>query len=830
MNSVKNKPSMKAYASLSYNKVSLYLIGGSFEAEKVFKFDLNTESWIGLGEINGFDRENQLAFVFNGSIYLAFGSGNEGMYDSVTELDRDSLEVREVNKAGSFLHGSSCVVVNQSVYFVLGLKKEDFNQIMRFDLEGFFFEDIYTKSIQPSARKNHESFSYGHNLYVYGGSDENGNCLGDIWKFDVEKQSWTEVSIKGKIPNGKESMGSLNLDGFGFLTIGGSCKGEPSSDNYFFIYDQSIWFENIVNSGYLNRRKSLCALDINFDIIIIGGKDSAHGYGDIIIYNYPKGIYYEVKTIKPIPKEVVNHKCFLKKEGKDNFIYIVGATDFDNIPYSSIFKVNLTIDEIDPSNTKYALIETYYENKLNLLDSSVIMDKDLIFLIGGRSLSGKINKNLLVFDTKNIELTSVALPSSLWLYGHSMAHIDDSLFIFGGIPSTFGFDVSRSLSNSLVKLSFEAGDLNSISCLGGSFDSFMRCNPCSTGSYSSEGKCIKCETGTYSSSIGATISSQCSPCKYGDFNDKPGASHCKKCPTDSECPIGTSTPKVSKLKLQSSSSQPDNYKKNNAKVNYLIYRLMTVSFIISIACLILVLVLKCCRNITVKLDIFTNSHEQKLEEPVIYTKTIAGGLFSISFICFAFSSIVTAFYIFLNSNITEYKTLVPLVTINEEVQPSKIDIIITYHLFKGLCTDNTSPSSCPSTLIISFEPSDNSFSYTCEEQDDDCKVTLSSSSFSLSSDKKINLLNGLQDSHCSFLSVNISVASSIPSSKSKVFVPLYSKKPDEVFKGLLPSKFNFEFIPSFFNSDSADFPKNLSGFHILDLNNHVQGTTLPQEL
>ena len=829
MKSIENKPSKKAYASLSYNQGALYLIGGSFEPEKVYKFDLNDETWIYVGEIKGLDRENHLAFGFNDSIFLAFGFGSDGMYDSLVGIQLEALQVRKEFKAQSFLHGSSCLVLGKAVYFVLGLRRQGFNQIIRFDLDKFGFEDLDMESMQPRARKNHESFVFGHSLYVYGGADENGNCFSDLWKYDLDKNLWTEVPLNGKIPKGKESMGSVNLEGFGFVTIGGSCKSEVSKDNFFYIYDQSIWIENIVNSGYLTQRQSLCAFYINFDIIIIGGKDSDHAYGDIIIYNYPKGTYYEAKTIKPFPKELVNHKCFLKKEGKDNFIYIIGATDFNNIPYSSIFKVNLTIDEIDPSNTRYELCDTYYENKLNLYDFSAILDRDLIYLIGGRTLSGKINRNLIVFDIQKTEFRFNALPSELWIYGHSIVHIDDSFFIFGGISSTFGFDVSRSVSNSLVRVSFDERDFYSISCVGGVVDGFRNCSACPAGTYLFNDECKKCETGTYSSSIGATIQTQCLPCKYGEFNDKYGASHCKKCPTDSECPIGTSTPKVSKLKLHSSSSQPENYKKNNAKVNYLVYKLMTISFIISILCIIFVIVLKCCRELTLKLDLFSSSHEQKLEEPVLYKKTIAGGLFSISFICFAFSSLVTAFYIFLNNNITEYKTLVPLVTIKEEVQATNIDIIIIYHLFKGECLDQTSPNKCPSSLVISFDPSDSTFTYFCEEGPDHCKLILKSASFTLFSDKQISILNGLHDGRCSFISVNISVPSSIPNSKSKVFVPIYPKKPDEVFKGLLPSKFNFEFIPSFFNSDSNDFPKNLSGFHILDLNNHIQGSTLSQE-
>jgi hypothetical protein len=91
------------------------------------------------------------------------------------------------------------------------------------------------------------------------------------------------------------------------------------------------------------------------------------------------------------------------------------------------------------------------------------------------------------------------------------------------------------------------------------------------------------------------------------------------------------------------------------------------------------------------------------------------------------------------------------------------------------------------------------------------------------------------ESYASGISVNISSSSSIPEKISSVFTSLKSPNENQVFKGLIPTRFYFKLMPSVlfmqvFYSQSSEWPSEETGFHIYTSQDPHIGSLFSNEL
>ena len=57
-------------------------------------------------------------------------------------------------------------------------------------------EIVQKEGATPVARAGHSAVFYGDTMYVFGGSGEDSERKGDLWRFDVTEEKWTEVKKK----------------------------------------------------------------------------------------------------------------------------------------------------------------------------------------------------------------------------------------------------------------------------------------------------------------------------------------------------------------------------------------------------------------------------------------------------------------------------------------------------------------------------------------------------------------------------------------------------------------------------------------------------------
>ena len=195
-----------------------------------------------------------------------------------------------------------------------------------------------------------------------------------------------------------------------------------------------------------------------------------------------------------------------------------------------------------------------------------------------------------------------------------------------------------------------------------------------------------------------------------------------------------------------------------------------------------------------KIDFFFENHQKPFNKPVIIKRLEIGGLFSIFFILCATVTICGSFLTFYLDNITEIKSLVPVITLDNTITANNLQVTTMFYIYGGTCTEN---SECISKINIL----ESGISYTsktkkCYFDGRNCKVVVSYLNVSLDSLSYILIKMDETSSFASAMSVNISCSSSIPDEISSVYIPLQPESGYYIFRGLIPSTISYEFTPS----------------------------------
>ena len=358
------------------------------------------------------------------------------------------------------------------------------------------------------------------------------------------------------------------------------------------------------------------------------------------------------------------------------------------------------------------------------------------------------------------------------------------------------------------------------------------CELCPPGTYHSQGDCVQCPKGTYSTRHGISSIAKCTFCKYGTFNDVKGSTFCKDCPIAYFCPIGSSYPKNISIKSASGTIQPESWVFDTDKYNTIMYQVLFFTIITYILLLIILFYVESFRYFIKLLDLFVNRHIKPLNQPVILRRTYIGGIYSSIFILFAFITTIFGIYTYTKGHIEERKTLIPITLVKDSIISESLSIRISLNSFSATCTED---NEC--MTLKYFNQSGFEFDEVltkCKLIGDDCTVKREYKNFKLNSDGNIYFLFNDVLAFANSISINISSSSSIPNQPSSIMI--YQSPPNEtlVFKGVNPSIFKFELIPSviymkIFTSDSSNWPSKLTGYHILNTNSHTIGTTIDNE-
>ena len=800
----------------------------------LYAYDLKLQRWdiVQTGPVRPEWRVSHSSLFYNNELYIFYGL----VFKTATALstvwkfnflDHQWVLVSNITNSG---FGASALVQNEKLaYFMYGKGDKIYNFVFYLDLS----EIEPTRHILsdnwdfPTKRTKHCSLIMNDKIFIFGGLSDAGAYLNDVWFFDITANLWNNIETSGDIPAGRASVGCTNMHGNGILIFGGTDGIKNYNDLFYFDGNLYTWrLINPASSTIPSPRYSSCLVGYQYTTYILGGIDGTGLVTDLWAYDYTSSLYYWMNSNEALQIHLANYQCWIDF-GSNAEIYIVGGLTANYNPSQYVYKVNVT-----ESNGVYTSSTSIFHETQTALSaqSAMVQSGDYILLFFGSYYRSVVNSWIFVLNLNTLEEYTVSFDSEFCVYDHTAVHYGDSIYIFGGSSAASGSEVGFNADSPFFKLTREAGDLLYIPCSSGTLE--PDCIPCPEGYYFQDAQCVACPAGKFSQEIASVSILQCTPCAFGTYNSKVGASYCIDCPTTNYCPIGSSI-LMNYLQIKDYSSiQPAAYTGPTESIGDFVNHMWYTAF--AIAGLIMFFTVF-YRGISTKvrdLDLYVDQHDQELDIPVVFRKTSIGGFFSIVFLLFAGIVIVGSCLSYFLDNVTESKSLVPTLLLESYVSASILEITISFYVYGGTCVKNS--TECQDGNYVQ----DSSIAFSsktvkCTMVAPTCQVYILYTGFAISGTAAVQIQMREFSASATAMSVNMTVTSSIPNQESSVFLCIFSKSDFLIFIGNSPTVVTYQFTPSvmhiqvFLSSSSAW--SSATGYHISVDRNPVLGSLKTQE-
>ncbi len=170
----------------------------------------------------------------------------------------------------------------------------------------------------PAAREDHTWTVDGDGrfAYLFGGRDGDKD-KGDLWRYDLETDSWKRLSPKGKRPQPRFGHSAVWVDGYGVVVFAGQRGSDFFDDLWVFGPDTGKWRELPAKGSVPKRRYGSC---------MVVGPDGrlwiSHGFtfqgrfDDTRAYNLKSERWTTITPDGRKPGERCLHDCFTSASGE----------------------------------------------------------------------------------------------------------------------------------------------------------------------------------------------------------------------------------------------------------------------------------------------------------------------------------------------------------------------------------------------------------------------------------------------------------------------------------------------------------------------------------
>lgn len=798
-----NVPDKILGAGLAFYMGSLYFYGyywpdrpNNINEQSLYRYDIALQTW-GIVEVIGEKPEKRVfhsTFVYNDEMFIVYGLyiSTSIIYDSIWKFVFSSSTWELIsNIAGDGVVNTGNPQNESIVYILYGRNSINiFNAVFYFDLS----EPVPTRKYlsnnwdSPSKRKNHCSMVINDHIFIFGGVSDSVTHLNDMWYFDITNNYWIYISVTGAIPSARQLAACGSFQGNSILLFGGTNQIVNFNDLYYFDAYLYQWKEiTPIMSPSPTPRFSACLAIYQTNLLILGGRDDTSIFDEIWVYNYLNNKYMLSNADDPLKIPATNYKCWIDSELE--VIYVISGVLLNLKPVNTIYKIQI-IQVYDSIKTMTSLV---YETSIPLLSqNSLIISGDYAYLIFGTYWEYVTIPSIIEINYKTGAEVVWNFDADFTFYGHIAGHYKDSIYIFGGGSSSGGIIIGNSANNGLYKITKSNTMLSRLECSSGTIGN--ECTPCQSGYYEKDSKCVPCPAGRYSTTIASTGVYQCFPCNFGQFNNKLGNTYCYDCLPQDYCPILSVSPgKRTEVPLYES-TQPLAYKSDTNSIEKLVSQ-----FWYGLGGLIVIITLFGIAHQNLwekirKIDCFITQHPQELLIPVIYKKTHIGGIFTIFFILAAGITIIGSIMTFYLDNVTEIKSLVPVIILSDEIDAETLVITISLYSYGGDCIENSECSPSQNFVYSGFNYTSNST--VCVQEGTTCTIIISYYKYSISSTSSLNLQFRDPSASASLITINVTSSSSIPGEKSGIFLPIFTNSDYEIFLGTSPTIVTFELTPS----------------------------------
>lgn len=402
-------------------------------------------------------RAGHTASLWRVSNYIVFGG--------ITDNDECSNEVLDLNlKTNTWVNLSKRYRFNAGAIVGSGYDTDETNNV---------FE-------QPKGRYGHVAVVYKDSLFVFGGMDDQGNALRDMWEFNLRERCWRQVvpHADSEIPEatafssvamikGANDHKMILFGGISWYSIAATedlsdehdlTRSIGSHDLYEFDFRTSKW--TLIE--HLNRRydsSSDSDSDIDSDISR-DGEEEEHQYVD------------EVED-EDEEAHVPTDRFGQSMVEYDNKLWIFGGGIGELGFHSNLYCFDL-------STRKWRLMEPLgTEPSPRKFHAAVVIGRNM-YIYGGESSNGLCN-DLFEYNFENNMFTYVELEGSFIPRGASMmsnVSYKSQLVIFGGIKKHIKLSKKSSAggkentvaryekASQLITCSLTAGQLTSGATVG----------------------------------------------------------------------------------------------------------------------------------------------------------------------------------------------------------------------------------------------------------------------------------------------------------------------------------------------------------------------------
>lgn len=726
----------------------------------------------------------------------------EAGYASKVDLDKENLIWYYYNVHFKMTKKSSSTTVGDYLYTFGGWLYDDYhyNLVNSINYYNFLNETIYSLEavssfISPTARTHSAMCLIKGKFYVFGGKNKD-YYLKDMWVYDPPSTTWSLTTTTSISPSARSNFAS-SCEGDAFLVWGG--EDATGLNNDVFIYNSltNAWNSlTPVTVDMPSKRKGVCAILKLPYAYITGGIDSNGICNDFWRFNFGNSTYVRIATVPGS----INAKCFFH----DNILEVIGGNGLNEEPLGLRFEYSMLNGKVLSYNWGKRSGEILLK-----MPSGVLQ-------IGGRG----DDKRLL--DSVMLNGSYVDTINDL-LYLPSYVYYNHSIYYFSGSIFTTRFTLFQNLPRPKFAVMhlppIEKFGSENYYCSEGFFAYKGICEKCPAGTYASgigNKECLKCDKGFYNSFQGASSVRQCYPCPEGTYNNYAGGTMCKECPQGNNCPTGSRDPANSIEKTATTYSvQPNLYQGVNLDSELALIQYLGA--LITGITLILVLAIPKLSDLIKKFDLYSTQHSYDEGDYIKIEKKKIGGVFSIIFIGASFVLTTSVLVIFIWGNISESKSLIPLVILESEVKDfaTNFEVEITLENYGDKCVKNNDKDTCNDLIDVNSENIERKQvlmkCYISPSRT--CKVRYICSNCRVKSKATISLIFQEKLSYASGISVNVTSDSSIPESRSSVYSSI-SPQPGFIFIGPSPNAFYFTLTPSYFTSSVSKFPSQLIGYHV----------------
>ncbi|MFN3550750.1 MAG: kelch repeat-containing protein [Endomicrobiia bacterium] len=235
-----------------------------------------------------------------GSKFLIFGGlGENSVYYNDTyifDLQTSSFQlvITSSYPSARYYH-SMCFVSDEDKVYLFGGYSQygTLNDMWYFDIKNLTWNFVEVSGIKPQPRLGHKMVyvQQQKKIYIFGGETSLlSNQLNDLWYFDLQTKTFTQIIKSGNWPDPISHFGMTNFPELNQILIFGGYKGSGS-------YSDELWFLNYVSTTFAKSnydyttekpcgRNFFSFIKLKDKFFIFGGTSGYAALSDTFIYHY----------------------------------------------------------------------------------------------------------------------------------------------------------------------------------------------------------------------------------------------------------------------------------------------------------------------------------------------------------------------------------------------------------------------------------------------------------------------------------------------------------------------------------------------------------------